>query len=77
MYRTYLPPWYGMLFVREESEYRRFWMKNTRIPLDIYFLDSEKTVVDQTTMQPCTTDPCPAYTSREEAMYVVEVTTND
>lgn len=76
MYRTYLPAWYGMLFVREESEYRSFWMKNTLIPLHMYFLDSEKNVADQTTMQPCLADPCPVYTSHEEAMYVVEVAIN-
>ncbi|USN56275.1 MAG: DUF192 domain-containing protein [Candidatus Peribacteria bacterium] len=65
-----------MLFVREESEYRSFWMKNTLIPLHMYFLDSEKNVADQTTMQPCLADPCPVYTSHEEAMYVVEVAIN-
>jgi uncharacterized membrane protein (UPF0127 family) len=62
-----------MLFAREEEAYRSFWMKNTRIPLRMYFLDAEKNVVDQTVMQPCLADPCPVYRSSEKAKYVIEV----
>ncbi len=73
MNRTRLPPYRWMVFVRETESVRSFWMKNTKIPLHIIFLDSEKRVVDQTTMTPCVADPCPSYTSRTPAQYVVEL----
>ena len=60
----------GMLFLFEEESKKSFWMKNTLIPLDIRFINSEKEIVDTTTMQPCKADPCETYTSKGDAMYV-------
>ncbi len=40
MYRTWLPENGGMLFLFEKEEYRSFWMKNTRLSLDILFIDA-------------------------------------
>jgi uncharacterized membrane protein (UPF0127 family) len=48
-------------------------MKNTLIPLDMIFISHNLVIVDITTMQPCRTDPCPDYTSRQPALYVLEV----
>ena len=43
MNRDFLPDGKGMLFVFEKPGPQRFWMKNTRIPLDIgYFSSSGK-----------------------------------
>ncbi|MBP7849087.1 MAG: DUF192 domain-containing protein [Lentimicrobiaceae bacterium] len=39
MYRHFLPPDAGMLFIFPEERYRSFWMKNTHISLDIIYLD--------------------------------------
>lgn len=73
MFRDTLQPDSGMLFVFEKEDYENFWMKNTRIPLDIVWISSDKTVVDVQTMQPCLTDPCPLYTPQTKSQYVLEV----
>lgn len=77
MYRTRLPERYGMLFERDDEDYRSFWMRNTRMSLHMYFLNTQKNIVDQTTMSPCLADPCPSYTSRHPAQYVLEVMVRD
>ncbi|MEO0510168.1 MAG: DUF192 domain-containing protein [Verrucomicrobiota bacterium] len=40
MFRDELATGHGMLFLFEKPEKRGFWMKNTRIPLDIGYFDS-------------------------------------
>jgi uncharacterized membrane protein (UPF0127 family) len=73
MYRRFLEKDRGMLFIFRQEEPQSFWMKNTLIPLDMIFVSADLVIVDITTIQPCTTDPCPVYTSRQPAKYVLEV----
>jgi uncharacterized membrane protein (UPF0127 family) len=40
-----MPDNHGMIFVFSDEEVRAFWMKHTRFPLDIIFLDSAGGVV--------------------------------
>ena len=74
MERTELPAERGMLFVFQDDAPRAFWMKNTKIPLDILYFNAERQVVSvQHDVQPCHADPCPAYPSGAPARYVLEL----
>ena len=46
MFRTELDNEVGMLFIFPDEEMRSFWMKNTLLPLDIVFLNSDFSIVN-------------------------------
>ncbi|MFC1733663.1 DUF192 domain-containing protein [candidate division KSB1 bacterium] len=74
MYRESLDENKGMLFAFEKEGYRSFWMKNTLIPLDIIFVNQNMTIIDiKENFQPCKQDPCESYTSKQKALFAVEV----
>ena len=52
MNRVQLPPHHGMLFIFSEPTRHGFWMKNTYIPLDIVWLDTQGFVFEHHVMQP-------------------------
>ncbi len=52
MYRDSLPPDCGMLFIFEREGIYPFWMKDTKIPLDIAFIDKNKVIIDIQSMEP-------------------------
>ena len=73
MHRESLDENSGMLFVFDEENYRSFWMKNTLIPLDVIFVSANGTIIDiKEDFQPCKTQICESYKSREKARYVLE-----
>jgi uncharacterized membrane protein (UPF0127 family) len=45
MYRQKLEPGRGMIFLFEQPQKLKFWMKNTYIPLDMVFIGADKRVV--------------------------------
>jgi uncharacterized membrane protein (UPF0127 family) len=74
MYRDRMRPDEGMLFIFQNEAPRSFWMKNTRIPLDILYFDKDlKMVSASLDAQPCRVSRCPSYPSVVPAMYVLEI----
>ena len=75
MFRDAMPMDRGMLFIHEREEPQAYWMKNTRIPLDIlYFDDDRRLVSQQRDVPPCSLgDQCPPYPSDAPARYVLEL----
>jgi uncharacterized membrane protein (UPF0127 family) len=63
-----------MLFLfAEEGEYP-FWMKNTRIPLDMIWIDSNRRIAAiHHDVPPCQIEDCPSYPPNAKARYVLEV----
>lgn len=73
-FKKSLPADRGMLFVFPETSLHRFWMKDTLIPLDMVWLDDNKTVIFmESHVLPCPKDPCPVYGPLEPSRYVLEV----
>ena len=76
MFREQLPEDRGMLFIFGDAQPWTFWMKNTKIPLDIIWMDGKKTIVHIERNVPICTrqdDGCPQYHSEEGALYVLEL----
>lgn len=75
MFRDRLEQGTGMLFIHEREQPQAYWMKNTRIPLDILYFDRDRRLVSQQRdVPPCSSGVgCPAYPSRAPALYVLEL----
>ncbi|MBU2940990.1 DUF192 domain-containing protein [Lacinutrix sp. C3R15] len=71
MYRNTMQEKQGMLFVFPTMRERFFYMKNTRIPLDLIYLDNNKHIVSfQENAKPFDETSLP---SRVPAQYVLEI----
>ena len=71
MYRKTLAADRGMLFLYDDVDERSFFMKNTRIALDIIFADADKKIVKiHARTKPYSLESLP---SGQEAQFVVEV----
>ena len=74
MYRDSMPADHGMLFIFPNEKRRAFWMKNTRIPLDILYFNADLELVSVSrNTPPCRTRRCPSYPSAGPARFVLEL----
>ena len=76
MYREHLDPGRGMLFTFPQAQAWVFWMKNTKIPLDLIWINEKKQIVHMEQNVPICTrtdDSCPQYRPNEDALYVLEL----
>ncbi len=72
-YRRSLDKDAGMLFIFPQNVEAAFWMKNTLIPLDMFWLDQDKKVVYiEKSAAPCLQEQCPTYGPKEMVRYVLE-----
>jgi uncharacterized protein len=76
MYREQLAADRGMLFTFSQSQAWVFWMKNTKIPLDLIWMNEKKQIIHMEQSVPICTrtdDSCPQYRPNEDALYVLEL----
>ena len=73
MFRKNLSDDSGMLFIFEQEARHSFWMKNTKIPLDIIWIDGQKNILHiEHSVPPCGKDPCLSYRPPKVSKYVLE-----
>jgi uncharacterized membrane protein (UPF0127 family) len=77
MYRDHLKKDHGMLFFFSQPQAWTFWMKNTKIALDLIWIDGKKRVTHIERYVPICTksdDSCPQYRpNSDDAVYVLEI----
>jgi len=70
MYRTSMPFDRAMLFIMQYERPQSFWMRNTKMSLDIMYINGEMEIVTiYKHTQPYSTSPIPSF---KKAKYVVE-----
>ena len=65
MFRETLPAGRGMLFIHPEEDIFHYWMYQTKIPLDIIWMDHDRRVVEMSLDTP----PCQATNAKDCANY--------
>ena len=72
MYRPWLAPGTGMLFLFNPPQPVTFWMNNTLIPLDIRYYDAAGNLTACHLATPCLREPCALYPGSGDTAYVLE-----
>ena len=71
MFRDFLPDDRGMLFIFEKPETASFWMRNTKIPLSIAYIDSTGEILEIKSLKPL--DETPVASASGEVAFALEV----
>jgi len=71
MFRDSLPEDRGMLFLFEQPKKASFWMRNTKIPLSIAYIDSTEKILEIKSMNPLDETVVPS--SSDQVAYALEV----
>jgi uncharacterized membrane protein (UPF0127 family) len=72
MFRDTMPADHGMIFIFADERPLSFWMKNTRLKLDLLYLDAQGKVLDILTLYPHDLTGVP---SSAPAQYAIELNT--
>jgi len=69
-----LSPDAALLYIYDDDDFHKVWTKNSHFPLDIIWMDRNKTILHvEENVPPCTGDPCPSYGPPEpDALYVMQ-----
>jgi uncharacterized membrane protein (UPF0127 family) len=77
MFRESLPPNRGMLFIHPKEDVLHYWMYQTKIPLDLIWMDHDRRIVEMSLdTPPCKSSSareCPNYGGNFKSKYVLEV----
>jgi len=77
MFRESLPPNRGMLFIHPKEDIYHYWMYQTKIPLDLIWMDRNHRIVEMSLdTPPCKSSSarqCPNYGGNIKSMYALEV----
>jgi uncharacterized protein len=71
MFRDSLPEDHGMLFIFDQPYQASFWMKNTKIPLSIAFLENDRVISEEKSMRPY--DETLIQSRSDKIRYAIEV----
>jgi uncharacterized membrane protein (UPF0127 family) len=71
MFRDSLPEDHGMLFIFDQPKKASFWMRNTKIPLSIAYIDSTGKILEINSMNPLDETVVPSRS--DEVAYALEV----
>jgi uncharacterized membrane protein (UPF0127 family) len=75
MFRDSMARDHGMIFVHDSEKPLAYWMKNTHIPLDIFYFDAHRQLVSVAKNTPACDlgNACPPFYSAGPALYVLEL----
>ena len=77
MFRESLAPSRGMLFIHPKEDNFHYWMYQTKIPLDLIWMDHDRRIVEMSLdTPPCKSSSakdCPNYGGNFKSKYVLEV----
>jgi len=75
MFREKMDPGTGMLFIFEEATAQKFWMKNTRIPLDIAYFSANGKLLEIHSAKPFDLAGVPSRS--QDIQFVLELNLHD